>query len=241
MRTNFICLVILALLIKSTNLTFAQGEKEQETTKYLIDLNRVKLSGYGNLNHELSFVDESLAYSSGLSGAFLFDYKYLVGIYSYTLNSRHLREDIYPEGHSPSTPSQPTYTKNRICFNHGGLMVGYIFNYSRMLHLSSNIKFGQGRIALVDRDIDFSGLEQHHHDWVGVFTPEIDLELNLTRWCKLGLSLGYRTVFSVNDDTYINAVGEVKRLYNTDQFSSPTISFKVHFGSFGPKENGVSK
>ncbi|MFP4556799.1 MAG: hypothetical protein ACLFNU_08005 [Bacteroidales bacterium] len=226
------------LIFLSIGTVTGQDRSSDDEPKYLIDLTETKLTGFGNTHNDFSFVNGELAYVSGASGAFLFNYRFYIGIYSLSLNSKHMMEDIYPSDHHPDdNPLLPTHINHKLCFNHGGLMVGYIHNPNNLWHLNTNLKIGTGMVALMDKDFDFSDFEQHHRDRVGVITPELDLEINLARWCKFGMSLGYRLVFGVNDDTYTNSMGEQLRLYHKKDLSSPTFAVKFHFGSFGPKGN----
>jgi len=100
---------------------------------------------------------------------------------------------------------------------------------------------GTGKIGLFDKDLEFSAFDEHHSDWVAVVTPEMDIELNIARWFKIGMSLGYRQVIGVDKDLYTNIDGESKRLFESGQFSSPVASIKLHFGSFGPRLNGRNR
>ncbi len=238
MQKQFLVSFILAAaILGSLSVSTAKGQSRSnnDEPKYLIDLSETKLTGFGNTNNVFSLVNGELAYASGASGAFLFNYRFYIGIYSLTLNSKHMMEDVYPSDHHPDeNPLLPTSINNKLCFNHGGLMVGYIINPNSLWHINANLKFGGGMLALMDKDFDFTDFEQHHRDRVGVVTPELDLEINLARWCKFGVSLGYRFVYGVSNDTYTNSMGE-KVKYD---LSSPTLAFKFHFGSFGPKENG---
>ena len=221
------------------NEAIAQSSATTEEARYLINLSETKLSGFGNTHSEATLVGNRIAYVSGASGAFLFNYTFYAGIYSLGLESRHLFEDIYPATHHPdNNVLQPTHINNRLQFNHGGLMLGYIHNPNKLWHINTNIKFGRGKIALMDKNFNFLDFEQHHRDWVGVITPEVDIEVNLTRWCKLGFSFGYRWVYGVDNRTYTNAKGKVNQLFNATDFSSPTFGVKVHFGGFGPRNNG---
>jgi hypothetical protein len=235
MKKLLVFLSSLAILLFSYGNSYSQDSSEP---KYLINLSETKLTGFGNTHAEVSIVDGNLAYTSGVAGAFLFNYQFYAGIYSINMESRHMREGIYPDNHDPiSNPLSPI-TCNRIRFNHGGLMLGYIHNPNKLWHFNTNIKMGTGKIALYDKDLEFSAFDEYCRDWVAVVTPEIGFEVNLARWCKFGASAGYRIVAAVNDDTYLDAQGESHRLFIPSQFSSPVASIKFHFGSFGPRNNG---
>ena len=228
------CAYILTLVLTSTTNVYSQDDAQ-----YLLDLKKVKVSGFGNTNHVFSQIDGDFAYSSGGSGAFLFDYKYFVGIYSHTLETTHSREDIYSPTFDPSVnpDEQPLYIKNKLHFDYGGIWLGYIHKPNNLIHWGTNIKLGGGRVALNDKDIDFHDLEEHHRDFVGVLTPEFDVELNIARWFKVNLGIGYRFVLFTDNSVYRNSLGEDIRLFKSNQFSSPTATLKLMFGSFGPKQN----
>lgn len=227
--------ILMGIVIYSTAL-YSQDKPQPE---YLLDMNKVKVSGFGNTFSELSIIDGRLAYSSGGGGAFLFNYKFFLGIYSHDLLTSHSREDIYPLAHNPSTnPLAPSYVHNRIRFNHGGLWFGYIHNPQKLLHWGGSLKAGLGSISLFDRDIDFRDFDDHHRDWVGTVIPEINIEVNVARWFKINAGIGYRLVYAINNDAYTNSMGESIRLFSPSEFSSPTATIKFLFGSFGPKQNG---
>jgi hypothetical protein len=230
---KFILLCFLAVFSMGL---FAQSEKN--SAKYLLDIDRVKLTGFGNTNSQLSLIDSKLAHFSGLSGAFLLNYQYYIGAYSYSLNTVHKWNDIYPSNYHPvDNPSDPLYVNSKLCFNHGGLMLGYIHNHTSIWHPTFDVKIGGGRIALVDENFSISDFDEHHADWVGVLTPEVGIEVNVTRWFKARISAGYSYVFSVDKTYYTDMDGNVNRLFSEKQFSSPFAALSFHFGSFGPRNN----
>ncbi|HOP02839.1 MAG TPA: hypothetical protein PL017_05075 [Tenuifilaceae bacterium] len=224
-------------------LTSAMSVYSQDDAQYLLDLNRVKVSGFGNTNYVFSQVDGDFSYSSGGSGAFLFNYKYFVGIYGQNLETTHSRDDIYSSTFDPNVnpDEEPIFTKNKLHFNHGGLWLGYIHKPNSLVHWGTNLRLGAGRIALNDKDIEFHDLEEHHRDVIATIIPEFDVELNIARWFKVNLGIGYRFVLFTDNSIYRNSEGEDVRLYKSSQFSSPTATLKLMFGSFGPrpsKKNG---
>jgi hypothetical protein len=228
--------IIIAVAIASiTSTVWAQ-----EDAQYLFDAKKVKLSGFGNTNHEFSMIDGSFGVSSGGSGAFLFNYSTFIGIYSRNVLTNHYREDIYSSLYDPDVnPNElPLYTCNKLRFEHGGLWVGYIHNPNKLFHWGANVQLGGGKIALYDRDLEFHDFEEHHRDRIGVITPEFDVELNLARWFKINMGLGYRFVLFVDDSEFVNKQGESARLFSSNQFSSPVASIKLMFGAFGPRKNG---
>ncbi|MDD2197896.1 MAG: hypothetical protein PHE03_10165 [Bacteroidales bacterium] len=225
------------ILVLFTFNNYAQSKNDEP--RYLINLSQVNLTGFGSIHNSLSFIDGNAAHTSGLSGAFMFNYKYYVGLYSHSTRIFNQWDDIYPSDYHPiDNPQNPLYTNSMLCFNHGGLMLGYVHNYSNLWHPAFKLKLGSGKISLVDKDFNIADFDRHHSDWVGVVSPEIGVEVNLARWCKIGLSAGYRFVFGVDNVEYVNKDGLNKRLFSSNQMSSPYVALGIYFGGFGPRTNG---
>ena len=104
-----------------------------------------------------------------------------------------------------------------IDFGHGGLWFGYVRDIERKMHLYSSLKVGWGR---ADLEHDIADLPS---DRLFVLTPEIGIELNMTKFFRVGLTGGYRIV---------NGVSRLPGLDNQD-FSSPTVGITFRFGGFG--------
>lgn len=99
---------------------------------------------------------------------------------------------------------------NRIDLAHGGLWLGFNTMQHKMIHPFASVKVGWGAVDIdVDRLEDF---EFDENDWtirdndaldnVFVTTPEIGLELNITRFLRVSGSVGYRFVNGVNASNY---------------------------------------
>lgn len=228
----YLCVFVFIFILSASTKVYSQNDAQ-----YLLDLKKVKVSGFGNTNHVLSLVDGDLAYSSGGSGAFLFDYKFFVGIYTQNLKTTHSREDIYSPAFNPNVnPTEsPIFKKNKLHFNHSGLWLGYIHKPNSLVHWGANMRFGVGNISLSDKGVNFDYQEDHHSDFIGTIIPEFDIELNIARWFKINMGIGYRFVLFTDKTVYRNAAGNDIRLYESSQFSSPTATIKLMFGSFGPK------
>jgi len=78
---------------------------------------------------------------------------------------------------------------------YGGLWIGYTFPTNKLMHLYTSVKLAGGAVGTasyrnrwnweVNEDLD---------DLVFVGIPEAGLELNVTRWFRIGGSVGYRFV-----------------------------------------------
>ena len=116
---------------------------------------------------------------------------------------------------------------------HGGLWLGFNAMQHKMLHPFASVKVGWGAV-----DIDFDRLDNYEFDpddeefWnirdndaldnVFVTTPELGLELNLTRFLRVSGSVGYRWVKGVNSTAY-----------KEDSFDSVLGNVTLKLGWFG--------
>ncbi len=104
-----------------------------------------------------------------------------------------------------------------IRFRHGGFWLGYTYKSHKLIHLYTSARIGWGKVRLRDDD------DTVYSDRVFALTPEVGVELNLTRWFRLGLTGGYRWVSGVN-----NIPGA-----ESADFSSPVGILTFSFGGFG--------
>jgi len=102
---------------------------------------------------------------------------------------------------------------------HGGLWLGYTPFTFKMIHPYASAKIGWG-FADIREDlftINSTG------DGIFVITPEVGMEVNLTRYFRIGASVGYRIVSDVD---------QLPGLTNKD-FSSLSGQLTFRFGWFG--------
>ena len=78
-----------------------------------------------------------------------------------------------------------------IRFKHGGLWFGYTPKQSKVWHPYGSLKVGWGKARLLREDFDMPS------DRIFVLTPEAGMEVNLTRFFKLGFTVGYRMASAI--------------------------------------------
>lgn len=105
---------------------------------------------------------------------------------------------------------------------HGGFWFGTTFQPYRMLHLyaSGRIGWGAVNVDLNDNNQTYSDIDK-----IFVMTPEIGVELNLTRWFRVAGTAGYRWVNGTSD----------AREYTDEDFSGAVATIALRFGWFGSK------
>lgn len=105
---------------------------------------------------------------------------------------------------------------------HGGLWLGFTPKTYSLVHLYTSARIGWGA---VDIDLRDNGVRYRDLDKIFVLTPEIGLELNVTKWFRLGGTVGYRWVRGIEDNSFIA----------NDDFSGGITTLSFRFGWFGNK------
>jgi len=104
---------------------------------------------------------------------------------------------------------------------HGGLWLGYTLKSYKVAHLYSSVRLGYGGVDIEIGEDDF-----FESDNVGVITPEIGVEVNLTSFMRLAVTGGYRFIEGFDaDDPRIS-------LTESD-LEGAFMGFTLRFGSFG--------
>lgn len=152
-------------------------------------------SGFGGPWMTFTTINGEFAHMMGGGGGVLLNKSFYFGGYGYGLtnNISHLNETID--------------------FGYGGLMAGYIFNSNKALHPMIGLQMGWGDISFRDTEIS---------DQVYVLSPQVELEMNMTRFFKIGLGAEYR---------YVMGVESLTGLSDTD-FSGFSGRLSFYFGWF---------
>ena len=167
------------------------------------------LGAFGGPILEFSSINGQLVADVGGGGALILD-EFFIGGYGMGTD--------YPEvSFETEIDGELTQIDADIDFGHGGLWFGYVRDIEQKMHLYSSLKVGWGR---ADLEHDIADLPS---DRLFVLAPEIGIELNMTKFFRVGLTGGYRIV---------NGVSRLPGLDNQD-FSSPTVGITFRFGGFG--------
>ena len=172
----------------------------QET---LFNRHGIRVGGFGAPIIEFSDLNGNFGVSVGGGGGIMINHFFIGG---YALGSTHdILADIDADQFNTTLA-------------HGGLWLGYDFFPYRLVHLTSSFRAGFG-VLLFGLEDDFSRYD--FEDEVYTLTPELGVELNVSRHVKIGANLGYRWVKDVDTSPY----------RRTD-FDSYTASLVIKFGSF---------
>lgn len=103
---------------------------------------------------------------------------------------------------------------------HGGLWLGTTFRPHKVIHLYGSARIGWGAL---DVELDDNNQTYSSLDKIFVMTPELGIELNLTRWLRLAGTAGYRYVSGANE----------MRGYTDEDFRGWFTGMTLRFGWFG--------
>lgn len=209
---------------------------QAQEMKYLFqgEGQKASVSGFAGIFNEFSGIDNDFAFSMGGGAALLIDQRFFLGGYGMGVTTRHLRDyswyDSYME---ENIKYYDLYTR----FGHGGFWLGYIHNPKKAINFGLNAKLGWGAVTLTDKlykDYE-DGWYNYMTDNVFVITPQFDLNLNLLKWMRASVGIGYRIVTGVNE-TYMYDdpdKGMVEKAYfEENAFNSVTGNITLAFGWF---------
>ena len=155
-----------------------------------------RISGMGGPMMSFSSIDEEFAHMMGGGGGVLLD-------------------DFFLGGYAEGLTNPIVVGGNKTEFVHGGFWAGYSFMGKKVFHPSLSAQMGWGTLTQMDDNTVLST------DNVFVINPAIELEMNFTRFFRLGIGAHYRLLSGVN----------TSRLTNRD-FSGPGAFLTFKFGWF---------
>jgi len=182
---------------------------QENTYNYLFKVNQenpLKKEWYIGLTSKHMQVNSNSM--PGIEGGIMFNDAFLAGVYGMGTsgNFSYLNYNGF----------------NHIMFGEGGLFAGYVSNPDQMLHFGGTIKLGYISLLAHENEIKiFDDIEPTAEDDGVVYHPEIFSEINVAKFLKIRVGLGYS--FYVFDEETV--------LCNKD-LDSWNMNVGLIFGSF---------
>ena len=194
---------------------------------------KLRVSGFGSPIVEFSSVMDEFAVSVGGGGAVIINQAFYIGGYGEGLSTDHR---MTLERYSPGQQKNEIYYSRRINFGHGGFWLGYVHKSFKAVHFGGSAKIGWGEVSLYDPDQYDYYDEPLAGDNCFVFIPQLEAELNIAKWFKVNLGVGYRLVSGLTR-TYLylpeGATEPIeKQYYDNKDFNSFTGTITFMFGWF---------
>lgn len=207
--------LILSLFVSFSLLSVAQAQDAPATL--FGGTGNVKISGFGGPTVSVGVVDGTVAVFNGGGGGVMFN-NFFFGGYGSNMSFSTVTRSIGGED-------------LRLRMRHGGLWFGYDARAHKLIHLTSSLKLGWGNLQFYRSQSSFYNDSQSvRQDRLFMLTPEIGLEVNITKFMKIALTGGYRW-------GVVNAIQEDNGSEVSLNGQYAAITFK--FGWFG--KNGPVK
>ncbi len=154
---------------------FGQNEQEDDNYQTLFDFEDIHVSGFGGPAIIICPVkDHYTPFMGGGGGAVLNRKFFFGGFGAGMIQSIPINDSKY----------------NELDFSYGGLWLGYIFMGEKAIHPTFHVQMGWGGLNLNDKFGD--NFEDYRSDPVYVINPTLELEMNITRFFRLGVGVNYR-------------------------------------------------
>lgn len=184
----------------------AQDDEEFKTIFQKKEDKRVRVTGFGGPMMAFTAIEKDFAHMMGGGGAILVGNTFFGG---------------YGMGKTNKTAYKHNEEYN-LGFGHGGLWGGYIFGAYSPVHLVLSAQVGWGNISLKP-DIPDIDVESISSESIFVLTPNIELEMNFSRFLRLGIG---------GSISYVTGAGITRTSYTTNDFLKPALTLSLKFGYF---------
>lgn len=173
--------VIFLGLILAINLAAFSQEKEYQT---IFDNRDVRISGLGGPFMQFTAVAGEFGHMMGGGGAVLLNNFFLGG---------------YGLGLTNSIPDYVNQNpSDRLTLGHGGFWLGYSLFGERSVHVTFSSLIGWGEFGIMQ---DY-GTYPFVRDKIFVLSPTVELELNLTRYFRIGAGVSYNLYTLVDQNMH---------------------------------------
>ncbi len=217
MKSVRLITTVLVFCISATALWSQEAGSSQKDMKkdnppeVLLNISESNFSGYGAIYTRFSKAGDTNGCFVGGRGGLIINDKFVIGAGGMGLAGPTDREKLSGENYSGLL--------DNVEFGYGGFITEYYFNPKDLIVFSIGTLIGGGGIYFTsDNDDDKNN---HGGDNFFVFEPEINVFVNITRFCRAGIGASYRYVNGINSDDFSDS-----------DFSEPAASVMVQFGWF---------
>ncbi len=208
-----VALMITSAMAEETKIDGA-AEKKDNPPKTLFNLKDASFSGYGGIYTRYSKIGEANAVLAGGRGGVIINDKLVLGLGGMGLSYPTTREKLSGDPY--------TGLLNRVGFGYGGFLAEYYFNPKDLIVFSMGTLIGGGGLSFYEK-MDHNNNQDNRKDGDRFFVaePEVNVFVNLTRFCRIGIGASYRYVAGINSDEF-----------SDKDFRGPAASVMAQFGWF---------
>ncbi|HOU84747.1 MAG TPA: hypothetical protein PK158_07910 [Spirochaetota bacterium] len=186
--------------------------KLKEDTKTLLNMTNLSLSGYGAPVVRFSKMGDSYSTLVGGRGGLIINDNFVLGGCGMGLVHPRDRSDF----------SGITYSGNydRVDFAYGGGLIEYYFTPKSLFGFSAGATIGGGGLTFHSRKEAYDE-DEYGSDVFFVAEPEVNIFVNITKFCRIGAGISYRYVKGIGVDEF-----------DDKDFRGPSIGIIVALGWF---------
>lgn len=184
---NLVYTLIFLLCFSQAALAQYQQEVPVKQTKTLLG-NGTKVRGFGSLDMRMTKFNNDLGLVMGAHGGIILNNHFVIGLGGYGLSSNFVIEE------------SENFDELFLYGGYGGLILGAIFSPKEVIHIYIPVLIGAGGMEVTDRNF-----LNHFNRPYGfgtylentaffVVEPGVEIEVNVTRFFKIGLGASYRLV-----------------------------------------------
>lgn len=208
-------LITLVFVVASFSL-FAQDDLKKKDEIQTLFGGDMAAGFYGSYDMKVTSYNQNAGLMTGGKGGWIIDHRFVVGGGGYGL-STNSRFDITPNSSGDSIA-------NMRC-GYGGLLIEYILWPTKPVHIAFPVMIGAGGVQIHESEngyfTEYTSGRLLERSSIFVLEPGIDLELNLMKWMRFGVGVGYRYVYGSN---LINV--------SDGDLSNLSMNFSFKFGYF---------
>lgn len=215
--SKFLAAAAVSLLISSAmaeeTKTGTDPVKKDNPPKTLLDIKNVNFSGYGGVYTRYSKIGEADGCLVGGRGGLIINDNFVLGLGGMGLTHPTDREEL--------SGNDYTGILNSVGFGYGGFLAEYYFNPKDLIVFSAGTLIGGGGLSFYDDSKHEDEGDHSDGDNFFVVEPEVNVFVNVTRFCRIGAGASYRYVAGIDSDEF-----------SDKDFRGPSVSIMAQFGWF---------
>jgi hypothetical protein len=186
------------LLISIGLLLISFSASAQEKKAETLFSGEMKIGGFGGPQAKFTEFNGEFAVQFGGRGGFIINETFSIGGGGYGIASRRHMGSFTNTGFD-----------TRLNIGYGGLILEYIHNSDDLFHFTFNTLIGAGGAELSDSPQTSSRYYNDYglmdSDWFFVVEPELNLDVNLTRFMRFSIGASYRYIGDVQMEDLVES------------------------------------
>ncbi len=201
-------LLVLTLCVVISGIAWAGSYEET-----LHGISMLESGGYGGAVAKYSQVAGEFATFTGARGAWVINHRFSLGAGFYRLSS-NIDETMTPDN---------ARKLGGVDLRYNGIELEYIMKGESVVHLVGYTLIGAGRVSFSRYDAVDDNIKLVKDDLL-VIEPAVNLQVNMTDWCRVDLGLGYRMMMGVEDKS--------GNYMSSDNLGGMSATLVIKFGVF---------